>query len=199
MDMTTLIWGLVVVGAGAFICVYGLILFKFALAAMGFGLGFVSAWWVLDSQSDTTRLLISLAIGGIAAVVLFSLARFGVYVAGAILGVILSLVIGGLFEIFGPTLSAPVMWILAIAGIAGGGIIGPRIGQMIVLLATSGAGAFLVVDGLRIWFDSNIEGETADAGRLLGNSFAMVVFVVIFAISGLSQFNSRGLMRRVLR
>lgn len=199
MDITAFIWGLVVVGAGAFICVYGLILFKFALAAMGFGLGFVGAWWILDSQSDTTRMLISLAVGGIGAVVLFSLARFGVYVAGAILGIVLALVVGGLFEIFGPRLSDPVMWILAVAGVAGGGIIGPRIGQLIVLLATSGAGAFLVVDGLRIWFDANIEGDTAHPDRLLGNSFAMVIFVVIFAISALSQYNSRGLMQRVLR
>ena len=199
MDITTFVWGLVVVCAGAFVSVYGLILFKFALAAMGFGLGFVGAWWLLDSQSDSMRLLISLAIGGVAAIVLFALARFGVYVAGAILGIVLAFVIGGLFEIFGPHLSAPVMWILTIAGIAGGGFIGPRIGQLIVLLATSGAGAFLVVDGLRIWFDANIEGDTAEPTQLLGNSFAMVVFVVLFAISALSQYNSRGLMQRVLR
>lgn len=198
MDGTDLIWGLVVVAAGGFICVYGLILFKFALAAMGFGIGFIAAWWFLDDQTESMRLLISLVVGAIAAVVLFALARFGVYVAGAILGLLIALVVGGLIEIFGPHISNPVMSILAIGGLIGGGLFGHAIGQLVVLLATAGAGAFLVVDGLRIWFESRMDGVADTPDRLLSSSFSMVLFLTIFAISALSQYNSRGLMRRVV-
>ncbi|MGN6033086.1 MAG: TM7S3/TM198-like domain-containing protein [Thermomicrobiales bacterium] len=198
MDGTDLIWGLVVVAAGGFICVYGLMLFKFALAAMGFGIGFVAAWWLLDDQSDSMRLLISLVVGAVAAVLLFALARFGVYVAGAILGLIIALVVGGLIEILGPHISNPVMSILAIGGLIGGGLFGHAIGQLVVLLATAGAGAFLVVDGLRIWFQSRMDGVADTPDRLLSSSFSMVLFLTIFAISALSQYNSRGLMRRVV-
>ncbi|MGN6484274.1 MAG: TM7S3/TM198-like domain-containing protein [Thermomicrobiales bacterium] len=198
MDGTDLIWGLVVVAAGGFICVYGLMLFKFALAAMGFGIGFVAAWWLLNDQSDSMRLLISLVVGAVAAVLLFALARFGVYVAGAILGLIIALVVGGLIEILGPHISNPVMSILAIGGLIGGGLFGHAIGQLVVLLATAGAGAVLVVDGLRIWVQSRMDGVADTPDRLLSNSFSMVLFLTIFAISALSQYNSRGLMRRVV-
>lgn len=198
MSGTEFLWGLVVIAAGVFICVYGLMLFKFALAAMGFGAGFVGAWWLLSSQSDSMRLLISLVAGAIGAFVLFSLVRFGVYVAGAILGLVIALVAGGLITIIGPNVNDTVMIILAGAGLIGGGVFGQRIGQLVVLLATAGMGAFLVVDGLRVWFDTKLSGAGEDPHTLLGNSFAMMLFVTIFAISALSQYNARGLMRRVV-
>ena len=198
MDGTDLIWGLVVVASGGFICIYGLMLFKFALAAMGFGLGFVIAWWLLDGQTDTVRLLVSLVVGAVAAFALFALARFGIYVAGAILGLLIALVLGGLIEIFGPSVSNPVMAILAIGGLIGGGLFGHRIGQLVVLLATAGAGAYLLVEGFRVWFGSRMVGIADTPDKLLGNSFSMVLFLTIFALSALSQYNTRKLMRRVI-
>lgn len=198
MSGTEFLWGLVVIAAGGFICVYGLMLFKFALAAMGFGAGFVAAWWLLSSQSDTMRVLISLVAGAIGAVVLFSLVRFGIYVAGGILGLVIALVAGGLITIIGPNLNDTVMLILAAVGLVGGGIIGPRIGRLVILLATAGMGAFLVVDGLGVWFDTSLSDAGDVPHTLLGHSFAMVLFFVIFAISALSQYNTRNLMHRVV-
>lgn len=198
MEFTDVVWGLVVIAAGIFVAVYGTLLFKFALAAMGFGIGFIGAWWLLDSQSDATRLLIAIAVGGIGAAVLFALARFGLYIAGAILGLVLSLLIGGIIEILGPSPNNTVMVILAIAGLAGGGFIGPRLGQLVVLLATSGAGAYLIVDGIQIWYASRIGGDLDDPSQTLGQRLTLTIFLVLFAMSALSQYNARDLRRRVL-
>ncbi len=198
MDFTEFAWGAIVIAAGIFIAVYGSMLFKFALAAIGFAIGFVGAWWLLDSQSDTTRILVALVAGAVGAVVLYSLARFGLYIAGAILGVVIAILIGGIIEILGPTPDNIVMWILVIGGIAGGGFFGHRLGQLIVILATSAAGAFLIVDGLQIWYASRIAGDLDDPSQTLAQKLTLTIFVIIFALSALSQFNSSRLMQRVL-
>ena len=198
MEFTEVIWGAVVVAAGIFIAVYGTLLFKFALAAMGFGLGFVGTWWLLDSQPDTTRMLIAMAAGGVGAVVLFSLARFGLYIAGAILGLVIALVVGGIIEILGPTPDNIVMWILVLGGVAGGGLFGHRLGQLIVLLATSAAGAYLIIDGLQIWYASRIGGALDDPSQTLAQKLTLTIFLVLFAMSALSQHNARRLRQRVI-
>ena len=198
MDFTVEVWGAVVIAAGIFIAVYGTLLFKFALAAMGFGLGYVGAWWLLDSQPDTTRLLIAIAAGGVGAVVLFSLARFGLYIAGAILGLVIALVVGGIIEILGPTPDNIVMWILVLGGVAGGGLFGHRLGQLIVLLATSAAGAYLIIDGLQIWYAWRIGGALDDPTQTLAQKLTLTIFLVLFAMSALSQYNARSLRQRVI-
>lgn len=197
MDWSATIWGLIIIGAGVFISVYGLILFKFALAAMGFSIGFVGGWWLLDGQETTSRFLVALVAGAVLGVLLFLLVRFGVHIAGAILGLVVAIAIGGVIEIIGSAPSDVVMSILAIAGLAGGGIFGRGIGQMIVLLATSAAGALMIVDGLREWYGNDLV-NTESAVRTLGSGFALTLFVVLFAISALSQYNSRQLRNRVL-
>lgn len=199
MDTTDVIWGAIVIAAGIFIAVYGSLLFKFTLAAMGFGIGFVGAWWVLDGQSDTMRLLISMVVGGIGAVLLYSLAKFGLYIAGAVLGVVIAIVVGGIIDILGPKPDNIVMWILALGGLAGGGLFGHRLGQLIVTLATAAAGAFLIVDGFQIWFSSQIGGDVSDPSQTLAQKLALTMFLVFFALSALSQMNSTRLMQRVTR
>jgi hypothetical protein len=197
MDWSEGLWGAVVIGAGMFLAVYGSLLFKFALAFMGFGVGFIGAWWLLDDQDEAMRVLIALVAGGVAAVLLFSLVRFGLYIAGAILGAVLAFVVGGIIDILGPTPDRWLMIILLIGGIGGGGFFGNRLGNWIIILATAAAGAFMVVDGIQLWFASRIAGEIDDPTRTLGQKLTMVVFLVIFGIAALSQNESSKLRRRI--
>ena len=41
MEFSQIVWGLAVLGAGIFLTVYGTLLFRFALLAMGFAVGMV--------------------------------------------------------------------------------------------------------------------------------------------------------------
>jgi hypothetical protein len=198
MDFADFAWGALVIGAGIFIAVYGSLLFKFALAAMGFGVGFVGAWWLLDSQSDTTRLLIAMAVGGVAAVLLFSLVRFGVYIAGAILGLVVALLVGGIIDVIGSAPNDFVMTILVLGGLGGGGFFGPRLGNMLIALATSAAGAYLIMDGVQIWYASRIGGDLADPVQTLAQRLSITIFAIICLISFLGQNNARKLRHRVL-
>jgi hypothetical protein len=199
MDWTDLVWGALVIGAGIFLSVYGSLLFKFALAAMGFGIGFIGGWWLLDDQDEAMRLLIALVAGGVIAVLLFSLVRFGLRIAGAILGAVLAIVVGGIIDIIGPTPDRWLMIILIVGGIGGGGFFGNRLGDWIIILATAAAGAFLVVDGIQLWFASRIAGDLDDPTQTLAQKLTMVVFLVIFGIAALSQNESIKLRRRVRR
>ena len=198
MDATEMLWGAVVIGSGMFLAVYGFLLFKFALAFMGFGIGFISAWWLLDDVSDTARVLVSLVVGAIAGVVLYSLVRFGLYIAGAILGAVIAVLIAGIIDIFGPTPDDFVKIILVVGGLAGGGFFGHRLGSLIIILATAAAGAFMCVDGVQIWFASRVGGELDDPTQTLAQKLTVVVFLVIFGISALSQMNSSKLRHRVM-
>jgi hypothetical protein len=197
MDWTEGLWGVLVVGAGIFLSVYGSLLFKFALAAIGFGVGFIGGWWLLNDQDDAMRMLIALVAGGIFAFLFFSLVRFGLRIAGAILGVVLAFVVGGIIDIIGPTPDRWLMIILIIGGIGGGGFFGNRLGDWIIILATAAAGAFLVVEGIQIWFASRIAGELDDPTQTLAQKLTMVVFLIIFGIAALSQNESIKLRRRI--
>lgn len=198
MDFVDVAWGLLTVGAGVFIAVYGLVLFKFALAAMGFSLGFVGGWWMLEEQDTAARFLIALVVGAVLGFVFYSLVRFGVYIAGAMLGVVIAVVIGGVIAIFGSAPSNIVMVILTVGGIAGGGLFGHRIGQFIVLLATSATGALLIVDGMQTWFASTTGNADANAAETLGTGFALTLFGVLLGMSFLSQYTSHQLRQRVI-
>lgn len=198
MSLVDLSWGLIVVGAGIFIAVYGNPLFKFALAAMGFGAGFVICWGLLDSQPDGTRVLISLAVGGVAAALFFMLVRFGTYIAGAILGALVGVLIGGLINIIGPTPGDFLTAVLVVGGIGGGGFLAPRLGNLVIVLATSAAGSFLIIEGIQIWYASRIGGELDDPTQTLAQKLTVTLFMILFAVSFLGQSNAVKLRRRVV-
>lgn len=197
MDLTELLWGVIVIGAGGFLAVYGLALFRFALLAMGFAVGSLGAWWLLDDQDAAVRFLVSLVAGAVIGGIFFTLIRFGVYIAGALLGVVIAILAGGVIDIIGPRLSNPVMSILVIGGVVGGGLFGHRLGRFTVLLATSGVGAMLVVDGLRVLYASRIGDDTGDPSIALAQRLTLTIFLVVFAISALSQNESQRLRHRL--
>ena len=199
MEFSQIVWGLAVLGAGIFLTVYGTLLFRFALLAMGFAVGMVGVWWLLDGQSEATRILIALVAGAIIGFVFYSMVKFGLYIAGAMLGATLAVVAGGVIDIFS---SAPgdVLWvILGAAGVVGGGFFGPRLGNFIILLATSATGALLVIEGIRVLFESRIGGDVTDPTSSLTQRLTLTIFLVILIISALSQHNASQLRHRVLR
>ena len=125
MSESEFVWGIVLVAAGVFISVYGNMLFRFALAVMGFGLGFLAAVWLTDGQDTVQRVLVGLAIGGIAAIAFYTLVQCTVYIAGGIFGLIVALVVSALFSLFGPNLNDVVVTMLGIAGLIAGKIAPP--------------------------------------------------------------------------
>jgi hypothetical protein len=194
-----LLWGIAVIGAGVFISVYGNLLFRFALAAMGFGIGFLAAMRLFDGQEQTTRVLIAFALGGIAAIVLYSLVKFTVYIAGSVLGLVAGFVVLGVIDIFTTRPDGIVQTIVAVGGAAGGAFLGPRLGNLAVLLASAAAGAFLMVNGLHVLFASQFAAETADPASNIATRFSLVIFALLFAIGALGQWNAQRFRQRVLR
>jgi hypothetical protein len=199
VDITELAWGVIVLGAGVFLSVYGLALFRFALLAMGFAAGTVGAWWLLDDQDSAIRFLVSIIAGAIVGGAFYSLVKFGVYIAGAMIGVVVAILVGGIIDILGPRLSNPVMTILVLGGVVGGGLFGHRLGRFTVLLATSATGALLVIEGLRVLYASRIGDDTGDPTIALAQRLTLTIFVVVFAISVLSQDASQRLRQRLVR
>lgn len=197
MAMTDFFWGLLVICAGVFLGVYGSMLFRFALAAMGFGLGFLGTLTLLNDQGATTRLLIALAVGGVAAMVLYSLIKFGIYVAGAIFGLVLSFVVSSLLTIFTDRPGSWLITVLALVGAGAGGFLAPRIANLAIILATASSSAFLIVNGIQTWYAKDLGGAYANPGTALSNRLSLVIFLIIFAMSFLSQFAMRNLRSRV--
>lgn len=198
MSGSEFVWGIVLLAAGVFISAYGNRLFRLALGVMGFGVGFLLAMWLTDGQDTAQRLLVSLAIGGIAAIALFTLVKFTIYIAGGIFGLIIALVVSALFSIFGPNLNDVVVTILGVAGLGVGGFFGGRLGNLIVLLASAAAGAFLIMQGFRVLFASRLGGDLADPTVTLAQRLTIVLFLTFFAVAFLGQYNYRQFRQRVL-
>jgi len=197
MSITDFFWGLLVICSGVFIGVYGSMLFRFALAAMGFGLGFLGALTLLSDQPATTRLLIALAAGGIVAIALYTLVRFGIYVAGAIFGLVLSFVVSSLLAIFSSQPNRWLVTILALIGAGAGGFLAPRFASLAIILATSAASAYLIVNGIQIWYAKDLEVTYDNPATALSNRLSLIVFLIVFAMAFLSQFAMRTLRSRI--
>src|SRR5262245_44566540 len=193
------IWGLILVVSGVFMAVYGSVLFRFVLAVLGFAVGFGGAYALLSDQDTAQRILVGLVAGAILAALLFALIRVGLYIAGGVLGIVVALIISGLFG----WLDNGVGWtaaILLIGGGGAGGFFGNRLGDWIIILATAGAGALLVVNGVIVWFQEEYASDlTGDITSNLDKTEVLVVFFIVFAIAFLSQLNSTKLRDRLYR
>jgi hypothetical protein len=192
-----LIWGAVLLGCGIFVAVYGSLLFRFVLAVMGFGIGFYGSMALLSDQDTAIRILIGLIAGGIAAGALYALITFGLYIAGGLLGIVAGFVVASLF---GQTEDG-VGWaagILMAAGAGGCGFFGKRLGNWIIILATSAVGGFLIVGGLSAWFDTELGVINDDVATSLNTNLTFVLFLVFTGLSGLAQMNISNLRRRLL-
>ena len=194
--MHTLLWGIIVLVSGIFVAAYGSLLFRFALAFLGFAIGYSLVAWLGGGLDTALRILVGIVAGGILASSLYILVKFTLNIAGALLGLVLMLALLGFFRLAGLNLDIlGVVLTIAAAGL--GGFFGNRLGSIVVVLATSLAGAYLVVLGLGAIYGLGV--ETDNPLTLLGTSFPLVLFLTVALISGLAQYQAFSLRRRFLR
>ncbi len=199
--MDNIIFGLVVLISGIFVATYGTLMFRFALAFIGFALGFTLVMWLGSGLDDVLRVIVGIVAGGILAAVFFLLVKFALYIAGALLGLVLMLGLVGLFALADFNLGI-IGSILVLAAAVVGGIFGPRLGNLVMVLATSLGGAYLVVIALSALFKDAVGPEVGDPSQplaLLGTSFPLILFATFAAISFLGQQQAADLRRRLLR
>ncbi len=191
-----LIWGIVVLICGLFVGAYGNVLIRFALAFLGFAIGFSLVMWLGGGLDETIRVIAAIVAGGILAAVFYLLVNFTLYLAGGILGLVLMVALLGLFELSGLDLGI-IGWILVAAATVAGGFFGPRLGTNLVVLATSLAGAYLIVLGLSALFVTG--GDTSEPQGLLSTAFPLVLFLSFAVLGFLGQYQVANLRRRFLR
>ena len=185
--------GLLLVACGIFLLVYGSMLFRFAIAVGGFVLGFSLASWLFAGQTDAIRLLISFVSGGVLAVLGYSLVNLALYLAGGILGAVLALVILSLLRID----VAIINLIVVLVGAGLVGFFGKRLGDWVMMLATSLAGAYAVIYGLANMFPVAVgktPGDMSASIPFTGPAFA--VFLIVLVIGLLAQFQIRSVRGR---
>jgi hypothetical protein len=180
---------LLLIGCGVFLLVYGGKLFRFALAVGAFVLGFSLSMWLLSSQPVAARLLISLVVGGIIAFTGYMLVKMVLHFAGAILGVMLAMVILSLL----PGSSNNILSLIVVlvgAGVVG--FFGNRLGDWVIILATTLSGAYAILLGLAHLFPAAM-GVGADylSTRIPFNGPAFVVFIIFLITGILAQLEIR--------
>lgn len=186
--------GVLLIAAGIFMLVYGGLLFRFALAVGLFVLGFTLSMWLLSSQPQATRLLISLAVGGVAAIVGYALVKLALHIAGGLLGAVAVLLVLSILPISMPSILSV---ILILAGMGVVGFFGNRLGDWVIILGTSLAGAYAIIAGLTSLFPASV-GVVADYVSALVpfTGPAFVVFLTVLAIGVLAQQRIRSLRGR---
>ncbi len=189
--------GIVLAACGIFLLVYGGLLFRFSMAVGFFVLGFSLASWLFSGQEDLIRILVSLVVGGVLAAVGYMLVRMVLHIAGGLLGAVLVLVVLSLLPVDMPSFLSI---ILIVAGAGAVGFFGNRLGDWVIILATSLAGAYAVVLGLTRMFPQAVEAsaEYVASGSayvpFTGPAFA--VFVIVALIGALAQDRIRSLRGR---
>ncbi len=199
MEGINVVWGLIAIAAGIFVCVYGNLLFRFVIAVLGFMIGFWLVMALLPMSNAALQVVLAIIVGGAFAGILYSLFRLALHIAGALLGAVLVMVVLALIGWVGGGNFGVFSWILVIAGAAVLGFFGNRLGNAIIPLATSLAGAAAVVGGISRLFMANLGVDTADPIKVMSNGFAFVLFLIIAIISTLAQFQIADLRRRLLR
>lgn len=181
--------GLAVMAGGIFAAAFGYSLFRFVLAVIGFMVGFSVASRLTAGLDPTVSLFISLGAGIVLAGLGFALIRIGQYIAGALLGMVVALVVLGL-------IGAQNDGLLNLAGLAVGlgigAFAGRFFGDLIILTATSFIGAYGIVLGWFIAFSSNATGYLGDA--LVVNIVTIVLMLAIALVGGFGQY---ALYRRI--
>ena len=191
-----LIWGIIVLISGLFIAAYGNVLIRFALAFLGFALGYSLVMWLGGGLDNNLVIIVAIVAGGILAAVFYLLVNFTLYLAGGILGLVLMMALLGLFQLSGLDLGI-IGWILVAAAALAGGFFGPRLGTNLVVLATSLAGAYLIVLGLSAMFVTG--GDAGEPQGLLSTSFPLVLFASFAVLAFMGQYQVARLRRRFLR
>ncbi len=187
-----LLWGGGMIAVGVFVAVYGSRLFRYAMAAIGFGAGFLLAIRLMEELDREREMPIALVAGLVGAILLFLLAKFGLLLAGAVFGLVAAILAIGLIEVSTDRVPGEVMQVAVAAGGAViGALLGRAIGWIVVLLATAAAGAALVLNGLHVLFQLEYEIDPADPLRNAATQLALVTFGILFLVALLGQLNAR--------
>ena len=181
--LVNVIIGVAVMAGGIFAAAFGYSLFRFVLAVIGFMVGFSVASTFTQSLDPTVSLFISLGAGIVLAGLGFALIRIGQYIAGALLGIVVAMVVlaflgvqsGGVLNLAG----------LAV-GLGIGAFAGRFFGDIIILTATSFIGAYGIVLGWFITFSTNTSGNLASA--LIINIVTITLMLAIALVGGLGQY-----------
>lgn len=199
MSGQDLLWGIALVGAGVFVAVYGTSLFQFALGAMGFGIGFLLAMQILEGQSESVRILVAFIAGFVVAFACYALVSFSLWIAGGILGLVTGVAALGIIEILGPRPNGILSLIIAIAGAGLGAFLGRRLGNNLLVLAMAAAGAFMILSGTQVLFESSFDVDSTDPSTSLYQRLSLFLFIVLFVVSALAQVNERRLREAMRR
>ena len=137
--MDNLLWGIVVLLAGIFIASYGNVLIRFALAFLGFAIGYSLVMWLGGGLDDVLRIVVGIVVGGILAGLFYMLVKFTLYLAGGIMGFVLMVVLLALFRLSGLDLGV-IGWVLVAAATALGRVGQPDdVGAAVALLLSPGS------------------------------------------------------------
>jgi len=182
--------GLVLIGCGIFLLVYGGMLFRFSLAVGLFILGFSLASWLFSALDPILQLISGLVAGAVLAVIGFMMVRLTLHLAGGVLGAVLVLVIASLLPVTLPS------WLTIVLVVAGAGVIGffgNKLGDWVIILATTLAGAYAVVLGLTEIFPQAVTGVAAayNTAQIPFTGPAFAVFLTVLAIGVLAQWQIR--------
>jgi len=181
--------GFLFLACGVFLLVYGGKLFRFALAVGFFVLGFSLAMWLLSSQPITIRLLVSLVAGGMLALVGYLLVKMVLHLAGGLLGAVLALLILSLLPISLPSF---LVLILIIVGAGLVGFFGSRLGDWVIILATTLTGAYAILLGLAHLFPLAMGlGPDYLSARVPFSVPAFMVFAIFLITGILAQLEIR--------
>ena len=149
-------------------------------------LGFSLAMWILSSQPITIRLLVSLVVGGILALVGYLLVKMVLHLAGGLLGAVLALLILSLLPISLPSF---LVLILIIVGAGLVGFFGSRLGDWVIILATTLTGAYAILLGLAHLFPLAMGvGPDYLSARIPFTTPAFLVFLIFLITGILAQF-----------
>lgn len=186
--------GVLLAACGIFLLVYGGLLFRFSLAVGFFVIGFSLASWLFAGQQDAIRILISLVVGGVVALIGYSLVRMVLHIAGGLLGAVVVLLLLSLLPLDMPGFLSV---ILVVAGAGLVGFFGNRLGDWVIILATTLTGAYAVVLGLTRMFPASVEVTAAHVSAFVPfTAPALAVYLIVFAIGVLAQFQIRNVRGR---
>ncbi len=179
--------------AGFIVCFFGYRLLRFALVLAGFGAGLALGFAVarlIPGTNQVVALVIGIVCGVLGAVISTLLYKVGVFILGAVAGVLVAGIIMSATGWHQPLL------VCAVAAL-GCGILTCLLEQPLVSVLTAFAGAWGIIAGscqLLTWYH-----VTAIAGKHPANCGYMVIaWIVVGAVGSLAQF-SRGRTRRDTR
>jgi len=190
--MVDFIWGWFAIAFGLVVATFGARAFKLGLAAVGFAGGYLLAFMLLGGAPTVRNVMISLIVGVVGAVIAIALVRYAAYIAGAMLGLAAGLVIANVLGLGGGGLSRILLIVLAVAGIVGGGFLGPLMGDNAMLLAANGLGALMIVSGFNTLFQVHTGAAGDQVERVLSGPLNLTLFIVLVLLGSLGQLDFSG-------